>query len=638
MTQSIIENASTLAFGASLAPGDVHLRLLNVTDLHMEIHAYDYFADRETEGGGLARAASFIEVLRGQAPNTLLFDNGDFLQGNPMGDFAVSQTGQVSGGLHPMIAALNTLGPDAATIGNHEFNYGLPFLQAALAGATFPLVSANAVTRLGPSPDADETMLSPFVLLQRTFTDEAGQPHDLTVGVIGLLPPQTVHWDRRHLAGKLHVRDIVETARALVPRIRAEGADLVVALSHSGIDRSEDIPGLEDASIPLAAVEGIDAIITGHSHLVFPSPGFDGLADVDAERGYLHGKPATMAGFGGSHVGVIDLCLSRSGSTWAVRDSRVATPAVPASELSESATERRILAVTETAHHGTLRYIRQPIGETNAPLESYFAMLEPSPSVRFVATAQHWYTRQALQDTEHGALPLLSAAACFKTGGRGGPGNFTDVPAGPVVMRNVADLYCYPNMLCALKVTGTDLSNWLEYSAGFFHRIEAGSPDQPLVDEAFPSYNFDMIVGVTYEIDLAQPARFSPAGALIAPEARRIVNLRHDGKPVTPEMQFIVATNDYRASRSGTFPGADESELVLSAHRAHRDILIGYLRETGPDRPLAAPPWSLRLPPGASVAIKTGPGARAYPDKIGTLGLEPMERADDGSLQYRKRF
>ncbi len=637
MTRSITDNASRLAFGTPLAPGDVHLRLLNVTDLHMEIRAYDYFADRETEGGGLARAASFIEVLRGQAPNTLLFDNGDFLQGNPMGDYAASQHGQAPDGLHPMIAALNTLAPDAATIGNHEFNYGLPFLQAALAGATFPLISANTATRLGPSPDADETMISPFVLLPRTFTDEAGQPHDLTVGVIGLLPPQTVHWDRRHLAGKLHVRDIVETARAFVPRIRAEGADLVVALSHSGIDRSEDIPGLEDASIPLAAVDGIDAIITGHSHLVFPSPGFNGLANVDAERGHLHGKPAAMAGFGGSHVGVIDLCLSRTGGTWGVRDSRVVTPAVPTSELAESTTERRILAVTETAHQGTLHYIRQPIGETNAPLESYFAMLEPSPSVRFVAMAQDWYARQALQGTEHGGLPLLSAAACFKTGGRGGPGNFTDVPAGPVAMRNVADLYCYPNMLCALKVTGKALLDWLEYSAGFFHRIEAGLADQPLVDEAFPSYNFDMIVGITYEIDLAQPARFSPAGALMAPEARRIVDLRHDGQPVTPEMQFIVATNDYRASRSGTFPGADESELVLSAHDAHRDILIRYLRETAPDRPLAAPPWALRLPAGASVAVKTGPGARAYPDRLDALELEPIERSDDGFLQFRKR-
>ncbi|MEM7751890.1 MAG: bifunctional 2',3'-cyclic-nucleotide 2'-phosphodiesterase/3'-nucleotidase [Pseudomonadota bacterium] len=631
-----INNVKTGPFEPGVAPDDVHLRLINLTDLHMEIRAYDYFADRKTKAGGLARAASFVEFLRADAPHALVFDNGDILQGNPMGDFAAQEHGRDRHTPHPMITALNALSPDAATVGNHEFNYGLSFLKAALADASYPIVSANLLTRRGATVDQDETLLPPYIVLDRSVADGQGTVHPLKIGVIGLLPPQIMHWDRKHLVGHVQVRGIVETARAYVPQIRAAGADLIVALTHSGIEAVADHPGLENACLPLATVDGIDAIIAGHSHLVFPSSDFDGVENADAESGHLYKVPATMAGFGGSHVGVIDLLLTRESDGWHVRDSIVTTPSVPTENLPTSAVEQTILDQTEGAHVGTLNYIRQPLGQTDIPLESYFAMLEPSASVLFVAAAQASYLRTALDDTADADLPLLSAAAAFKLGGRGGPEHFTDVAAGPVAMRHVADLYSYPNMLCALRVSGEALVDWLEFSASFFRQITPAVQDQTLVDPGFPSYNFDTITGVTYDIDLTQPPRFSEAGKRLNPKADRIRNLCHNGATVTSDMMFIVATNDYRASRSGAFPGADESELVLSAPDTHLEILVRYLRNTADNRVPTTKTWALQPVPGASVMVETGPGALQYPDRLNGLKLEQMGFSNAGFLQLRK--
>ncbi len=624
------------ALGQSFPDGPkVNLRLLNVTDLHMEIRAYDYFADTPTDHGGLAQAATLIEDLRREAENSLTFDNGDFLQGTPMGDLMAEEWEPNRPVTHPMIDALNTLGLDAATVGNHEFNYGLSFLTSVLAHATFPVVCANIATRSGPSPEQDETLFPPFVILDRTVRDTSMKTHDLKVGVIGLTPPQIIHWDRKHLEGRVVTRDIIATAKALIPAIRAAGADIIEALSHSGIEDVEDRPGLENASLPLAATDGFDAIITGHSHLVFPSGVFDGVPNIEPATGLIHGKPATMAGFGGSHVGVIDLTLAGGPGNWTVAKAKAEARPVGHQRERESATERAILAATESAHQRTLNYIRRPVGRTDRPLDSYLTVIQPSDAVLFVAAAQAWYVQRALAETEYADLPLLSAAAPFKAGGRGGPERYTHVAAGSVAIRNVADLYGYPNLVRAVAVTGNDLRLWLEHAAGHLRQVTVGHHDQPLQNPAMPSYNFDTITGITYEIDLSQPARFAPSGHLAAPDAWRILNLRHNGVPVTPDMRFVVATNDYRASRSGSFSGADTGETVLSPPDTTRDVLVRFLQETDATRDLGAPPWQLRHLPDTSVRFQTGPGVLATPGRLEALGIEALSLNDRGFLDCR---
>ena len=627
-------------FSARAASNQAHLRIMETTDLHVHVYPYDYYSDKPVDTVGLARTAAHIDAIRAEATNTMLVDNGDFLQGNPMGDYIAYERGMAEGDMHPVIKAMNTLGYDASTLGNHEFNYGLDFLQKSLAGADFPVVSANVATRTGASPTQDQTLLKPFVILDRQVTDGDGTSHPIRVGIIGFVPPQIMNWDRKHLEGNVEARDIVTTARAYIPQMKEEGADIIIALSHSGIGSADWTEGMENASVPLAALDGIDAVMTGHSHLVFPSPTYAEFAGVDAEKGLIHGKPAVMGGFWGSHLGVIDLMLEREAGEW-----RVVTTSVETRPISERGEDRSVTALVEsdpevldaiaTEHQATLDYVRTAVGDTSTPLHSYFALVADDPSVQVVSIAQKWYISDMMQGTENEGLPILSAAAPFKAGGRGGPDYYTDVPVGPVAIKNVADLYLYPNTVRAVKVTGEQVRLWLERSAGMFNQITPGEADQVLLNDDFPSYNFDVIDGVSYQIDLSQPAMFDRDGAVVAPDTQRIVNLTFEGAPVRDDMEFIIATNNYRASGGGSFPGADGSTIVFEAPDTNRDVIVRYIVEEGTITPKADANWSFAPMPDTTVLFDTGPRAIDYIDDVAGVSIAPAGDGPDGFARFR---
>ncbi|AMY71948.1 bifunctional 2',3'-cyclic-nucleotide 2'-phosphodiesterase/3'-nucleotidase [Frigidibacter mobilis] len=616
---------------------------METTDLHVHVFPYDYYGDHASESVGLARTAGVVEKCRAEAANALLFDNGDFLQGNPMGDYIAYERGMNPGDAHPIISAMNAVGYDAGTLGNHEFNYGLDFLANALAGAAFPVVSANVATRLGDSPTDDETLLPPYVILERMLTDGTGAAHPIRVGVIGFAPPQILTWDSHVLNGRVAMRDIVTAAQSWVPKMRAEGCDLVLALNHSGIGASDWAPGMENASVPLARLPGVDAVMTGHSHLVFPSPTFAGLADVDAERGTLAGKPAVMAGFWGSHLGLIDLLLERNETGWRVLDFAVEArpvtkPAQAANPAPAAQGNSPVLEAAQAEHTATLAYVRRPVGHSSRPLNSYFALVADDPALQLVCAAQRWHVEQALEGTEWQALPLLSAAAPFRAGGRAGPGHFTEVPAGGLALRNVADLYVFPNTIRAVRVTGADLADWLERAAGLFRQLQPGETDQPLLDPDFPSYNFDMIAGLSYEIDPTQPARFDERGNLRDPDARRIRNLCQAGLPVRPDQAFVIATNSYRAGGGGGFRGTGADRIIYEGRNTNRDVLLRYITRQGTICPRVGGTWRLTAPAGTSALFDSSPRAGDHLAYVSDPRIEAAGPGENGFARFRIRF
>ena len=627
-------------FSASAQAGQAHLRLMETTDIHVHVWPYDYYADRPVDTLGLSRTASLVEQVRAESTNAMLFDNGDYLQGNPMGDYMAYEKGMDDETIHPVIAAFNTLGVEGATVGNHEFNYGLDFLMKSVDDAGFPVVLANVVTNEGATPLEDETLLPPYVILDREITDGAGETAPIKIGIIGFTPPQIMNWDRKHLEGQVTVRDIVETAQAYVPKMKDEGADIIIALAHSGIGAADHEPGMENAAIPLGGIDGIDVIFTGHSHRVFPGPDYAEWPGVDNEAGTIGGKPGVMAGFWGSHMGLVDLMLERDGDGWRIADFSV--EARPITQREEDGTitalvedRETVLEATQDEHDATLDYVRAEVGLTDAPLYSYFALVADDPSVQIVSNAQTWYVQQQMVGTDYEGLPILSAAAPFKAGGRGGPDYFTDVPKGPVAIKNVADLYLYPNTIRAVKITGAQVKDWLERSAGMFNQIEPGVQDAQLLNPDFPSYNFDVIDGVTYRIDLSEPSKFDADGGMVNPDANRITDLRFEGEPIDAAQEFIVATNNYRASGGGSFPGADGSTVILKGPDTNRDVIVRYIVEQGTISPLADANWRFAPMDGTSVLFETGPGAAQYAETLESVNVIPVGTTDAGFAVYR---
>lgn len=627
-------------FSAGATGQQAHLRILQTTDLHAHVFPYDYYQDHEVDSVGLARTAALIASARAEVANSILLDNGDLLQGSPLGDYIVFDRGLRDGDLHPMIAAMNALRYDAANLGNHEFNFGLPFLMAAMGRAEFPFISANTLVKKGADARKDHRLLPPYVVLERKIRDARGKLERIKIGVLGLLPPQIVAWDEALLRGKIDSRDMVETAAALIPEMREAGADVVVVLAHTGIGAAQHTDGMENAAHPLARLAGVDALITGHTHMVFPSPHFAGMEGVDLARGHIGGTATVMAGFWGSHLGVIDLLLDREGGKWRVLDSQsmarpIAVQDAKGDRLPLAQSVPRVLRAARSGHRATLDYMRYPVGRTASPLHSFFALVKNCASVQLVCKAQHRFVSKKLAGGPLADMPLLSAAAPFKVGGWVGADHYTDIPAGPLYQRNLADLYCFPNTICALRLTGSDLREWLERSAAAFHQVVPGLQDQPLLNEDFPSYNFDVITGLTYEIDISHPARYSVGGQLVNPHARRIVNLRYRGIPLALDAEFLVATNNYRASTRAAFSVTDSTRVAFSATNTVRHILLTEVAATRVVDLKVEENWRFAPLPNTSFVFETSPRAAPFLPEVEGARIEHLGEGAAGFARYR---
>jgi 2',3'-cyclic-nucleotide 2'-phosphodiesterase / 3'-nucleotidase len=614
----------------------VAFRLLATSDLHAHLLAWDYYADRASNSVGLARVAALIAVARAEVADCLYLDNGDLIEGNPLADLQADAT---AAPLHPMVAALNALGCDAATLGNHEFSHGMAFLRRALAGMRFPVVSANMLTRKGDCPCQDATLIPPYVILDRMVRDQTGALHPLRVGVFGLTPPQVLEWDGARIDEPLAARDMVGAARHAISCLRADGADLVVALAHTGIGAAGDVPGAENAGLMLAGLPGLDALVLGHVHQVFPSGDFRHLAGADVVQGHLHGVPAVMPGTHGSHLGVIDLTLVRHATGWRVERSRAEARPIAARDaggraLALVADDPGVLALAAPAHQAVRDWMAQPIGQTVAPLHSFWALVDDAPMQRLIAAAQGRHLRRLVADTAFADLPILSAVAPFKTGGRSGPENFTHIPAGPLLMRHAADLYVFPNTFAALVLTGAEVEVWLERAVSAYTRLLPDTPDQPLLDPAFPGFGIEMIAGITYSVDVSAAAMHDAQGALVNPNGGRIRDLRFDGKPLDRDARFALATNSYRLGVTAALMSRPP-EIIATGGQTIRQILLDQFAASSlvPEAPPSS--WHLRAAPGRSFVVETGADALRYLHDVSRFRPENLGHGRAGFLRFR---
>ncbi|MBL1422471.1 MAG: bifunctional 2',3'-cyclic-nucleotide 2'-phosphodiesterase/3'-nucleotidase [Alphaproteobacteria bacterium] len=634
----LLSSLATLSLMSVASAETINLRIMETTDLHVHMVDYDYYSDQQNDQVGLAKVSSLLTAARAEVTNSMFFDNGDLLQGNPLGDYVAKKVGLKPGEIHPVYKAMNLLNYDAGNIGNHEFNYGLEFLKISTDGANFPYTNSNVYVDDGDGDKSnDKNLFPPYLMLEREFSDTEGNMQQVTVGVIGFTPPQIMQWDKVNLEGKVWAADIVDTANKYVPIMKAEGADIIIAIPHSGISSSDRVGGEANASAYLSEIEGIDAILFGHSHAFFPSSTFKDFPGADVEKGTLNGVPSTMPGFWGSHLGVIDLELEKDGDGWKRvdgqseirgiyrRDGRTIVPLVTA--------DNNIVKAVEIEHLATIAYMNEKLGKLSAPINSYFALMYDDPSIQIVNNAQLAYVKQQLQGTEYGDLPVLSAAAPFKSGGRIGASYYTALTAGDIAYKNIADLYIYPNTLHIVKMNGAEVKEWLEMSARQFLQIDPTiSGDQELINPDFRSYNFDVIDGIDYEIDITVPVRYNSKGEMVS-DSHRIKNVMFDGQPLDDNMMFAVATNNYRASGGGSFPGLDGSKTIVESPDQNRIVLGNYIFEQGTIDPSADGNWKF-APIGTDVNVVfiSSPDGEDFGR---AQGMEVVGEAPDGFTQYR---
>ncbi|WP_345025744.1 bifunctional metallophosphatase/5'-nucleotidase, partial [Streptomyces sedi] len=567
------------ATAAAPAPADAgrrhphrfELTVLGTTDLHGHVHNWDYFTDDEytdDDGNdvGLAKISTLVKRLRAERgpERTLLVDAGDTIQGTQLAYYYAKVdpiTGD-SGTVHPMALAMNAVGYDAAALGNHEFNYGIPLLRAFEEQCDFPLLAANALDA------ATERPAFPPYWMTRVRTP---QGPDVKVAVLGLTNPGIAIWDRAHVEGKMLFPGLVEQAAHWVPRLRSLGADVVLVSAHSGTSGEssygDQLPHVENAATLVAEqVPGIDAILVGHAH------------EEIAERRVVNeatGREVVLAEplKWGQRLTVFDIALSRWRGGWRV-------DGVNSSVLNSNTVEEdeEITTLLAEQHARVVDYVNQVIGTATEAMSAAEAAWRDVPIIDFVNHVQAETVRAALAGGEYAELPVLSQAACFS--------RTAAIPAGEVTIRDVAGLYVFENTLEARLVTGAQLREYLEFSARYYVRTAPGDPVDPEAltnADGIPDYNYDVVYGVTYDVDIAQPA------------GSRISELRLGGEPLADDAELVLAVNNYRASGGGNFPGVPETEQLWADSEEIRNTLIAWVESTGEIDPsvFAGADWRL---------------------------------------------
>ncbi|WP_299035991.1 bifunctional UDP-sugar hydrolase/5'-nucleotidase [uncultured Pseudokineococcus sp.] len=532
--------------------------LVSTTDLHGNVLDWDYFRSQPYAAGseqGLSHVASAVEAVREDRGerSVVVVDNGDAIQGTPLTYVAargsatsgpVTETGEE----HPMATALDAIGYDAQVVGNHEFNYGLDLLRAYEDDLDATLLGAN-VTDVATG----EPALAPWTI-ERVRPTGGGAP--VRVGIVGLTTPGSQVWDRQNVEGRLAFGDMVEAAQRAVPEVRAAGADVVVVLSHSG--RSG--PSSYDASLPpenvsdaiAAQVPGVDVVVAGHSHRDLPEAWVESQAtpgkQVLVTQPYRYGASVTAA----------DLHLQRVRGEYRVTGAEVEE--LRAGDFPE---DPAFTALMQPWHQRTLDYVDTVVATSATELSARDARWQDTAIMDFVHDVQRDVVARGLQGTPDADLPVVSVAAPFRAD--------AVFPAGEVTIRDVAGLYIYDNTLQAVRMTGAQLHDYLEYSAKYYASVPPADPADPtsLSAGTTPDYNLDQLAGVSYEIDLARPA-----GSRVGP-------LLVDGEELGADDEVVLAVNNYRRSGGGGFPHVAEAPLVYDRQQDIRQLLIDRAQQTG---------------------------------------------------------
>lgn len=505
-----------LAGGCEFDGERADVTLLSTTDVHGYLLPWSYAESRSTDSS-LVQLATLVDSVRDADPHVVLVDSGDFLQGSELTDY-VAATGIDS--VHPIVAAMNELDYDAAAIGNHEFNHGISFLQEALSTGEFPFLSAN-IYHAG----TDSLVYPPFTVVERG---------PIRVGVLGLTTPGVAVWDRDHVQGRFRFEDMIASTKHWLSVMEGHDPDVVVVAAHSGIDPGsvygEDATGAkQEAAVGELAreVDGIDVIFAGHT-----------AGPVAPQE--IGGALVAHAGHWGETLAAIEVTMERAESgEWEVAEKEGTLL-----EARGHQPDPRLEQVVRPAHEATQAWLDETLAHTPDRWSAEEARVRDTPIADLITTAMMKPTGADIAST-----------AIFDPSVGFGPG--------PITRRDILALYRYPNRLKSVRVSGRDIRSYLERSARYFDQY----PSEDLVRDSIIAFNYDVLDGIEYRIDLTRPI------------GERVTDLRYEGEPVTDTDTLLLAVNSYRQSGGGGFEMLVEAPVEYSGDEVVSEIIVEFIRQ-----------------------------------------------------------
>ncbi len=503
---TLIAGFSTISSMNVMANTDVHIKILQTTDVHGNFFPYN-FITRTPWKGSLARVATVIDSVRAAAgkENVVLIDNGDILQGQPT-VYYYNFIDTVS----PHIASriYDFLQYDAATIGNHDVETGHHVYDRWIAQTSTPILGANVVRA-----DSGEPYLTPYTVIER---------QGVKIAILGLLTPAIPAWLPENLWSGLRFEDMEECAEKWIKIIKEkESPDLIVGLFHSGYDYTRQTGDYhENASLQIAKnIPGFDVVFMGHDHQRFNKV----VANASGDSVVVI-NPANNA----NAVALVDVTLQKNA------DGKVALKHISGKliDTEDIAPDAAFMNEFSGDYAKVDEFVSRPIGVAEGEFSSHDAFFGPSAFIDLVHRLQ---------------LDITGADISFAA-----PLSFdATIKKGSVRVSDMFNLYKYENLLYTMRMTGKEIKDYLEESYSIWiqnpsdaqsHLLLFASQNPTASDNAlkYPSYNFDSAAGIRYTVDVTKQK-----GQRVS-----IISMA-DGKPFDEDTEYKVAVNSYRGNGGG---------------------------------------------------------------------------------------
>lgn len=596
---------------AASAATSATIAVLETSDMHSNILNWNYLtnaqpADKPGTAVGLARISSLVNQERTKYPNNILIDAGDIIQGTPLASYFAT-VGKDIWKIHPMIEVMNYMKYDAINLGNHEFNFGLAFLERVIAGSHCPVLSANTRSTLN---NTTWKHVQPYTIKNITLSDG----DTIKIGIIGTVTPSIPNFENSDNYRGLKFTSQENAINQYIKELQEKGVDTIIVVTHSGIPSSSS-PAPENGVVTIAnsvPADSVSLICAGHTHTVVDNTITSGNSISDDMGniyigGVVNKIPVLQPKNGATYLmeAVMDFTKNSSGK-WVV--SKVTTGHYTASNASDDANVTVIASGWDTT---IKNWLQTPIGTSTAQYTGINGNKMYTPLVDLVNKTELYYGKA---DIASGAS-FSSAAA---------------IPQGTIKLQDISSVYIYENYMYTIQINGTQLKQYLELCAAYFDQVAAGTGVDILSNPAdaanvtmttsgWPSYNYDMLTGANnslyYEINISNPV------------GSRIQNLTYNGKAIADTDTFKLALNNYRFNGGGpnttvagyTFPlakglhgymavmgldalgrnGLSKPTVLWSSQTSMgddgqvRNLIASYIQAQGTITPNTTPNWKL---------------------------------------------
>ena len=527
---------------SSFAEEETHIVILCTSDLHSNVWGYSYEDNVESTNDGMARLYTYIKRVRKENPIVFLVDGGDNIQGTIMTDDIANK---VPDNEHPVIAAMNFMGYDSMTVGNHEFDWGIDVMKKILSQAKFPVLGANILNQDGS-----------YVTGQGWVIIEHG---GVKLAVIGVCTPDIPIWDGDKEGIENTIFEAGDTAVKKAMKEIGDQADIILVSAHMGQYAEFDEDGGSDSGEKIVDENpGIDILQLAHMHIT--------VNDI------INGIPTVAVRNAGREIARIDVTLDQ--------DKKIKETSAEIVDMTdyEPSEEIREIPAVKALQEQAINFIQGDDGEDGTPgelLGTTTARFQPENEIRGLPEGR-------LQDTAVIDLVLnvmllnsdadVAASALFM--------DSSDLPEGPIYYKNIFDIYKFDNTLYTMDITGKELKGYMEWAAECYNQWMPGDINISF-DPEYPGYLYDMFAGVDYEINLSKP------------KGERIENVMFKGERLQDDQVLKLAVNNYRYTSGIKAQNLAEGKRDWESSNSIRDMIVEYFQGHSPVEPTVDNNWHI---------------------------------------------